>query len=278
MPTESQTIGNCTLYCGDCFEILPQFNGIDAIITDPPYGTTQCKWDVSIDWVQFWPIVGNVRKDNAVTVMFSSQPFTTHLINSNPKEFRYEIIWYKSTATGFLDANHKPLKSHENICIFIKSGQVRAATYNPQMILSEKYYKKGPNKHTDLYGKFKMIPSTSDKRYPTSVVTHLVYTERCISTKTHRDTLHPTQKPVGLKQWLVNTYSNEGETVLDPFMGSGTTGVACVKTGRRFVGIELQRKYFDIACRRIEQAVRDNDGMFPEVRATVEQKELFETK
>jgi len=259
----TKTIGDCTLILGDCFSSPPFPVEANAIITDPPYGTTQLHWDKPIILTEFWRLIRSKRVSNAPTVVFSSQPFTTTLINSNMEEFRYEIIWNKSIASGFLDANKKPLKAHENICVFIATGFVNSSTYNPQMVSSSRYHVRGGNRRCDHYGKFKVQTSTSNERYPRSVIAFNSSSEHCNSRiKKHTDT-HPTQKPVSLMQWLIKTYSNEGDIVFDPFMGSGSTGVACVNTGRRFIGVEKDPNYFDIACWRIEQAVNKN-SLFPE--------------
>jgi len=269
----TETFENIALYCGDCFEVLPTLGNIDAIITDPPYGTTSLAWDTCVDLNALWNEIDKIRKDNAVAVMFSAQPFTTELINSNRKEFRYEIIWKKTTAVGFLDANLRPLRAHENILIFTKSGMFKKSTYNPQKTEGTFYRKKNSEHRCRIYNHHAGIEKAGTTRFPQSVIEYQGDKERFNSRQKNKD-LHPTQKPFELMQWLVNTYSNAGDVVLDPFMGSGSTGVACIKTGRKFIGVEMDENYFDTACRRIEQAIKDNERMFPEIRPVFEQKTL----
>jgi site-specific DNA-methyltransferase (adenine-specific) len=234
--------GMIDLRLGDCLEILPTLadKSVDAIITDLPYGTTACKWDVVIPFAPMWEQVKRLCKGAFVTT--ASQPFTSALVMSNPEWFRYEAIWAKSKATGHLDANRKFLKAHENICIFSRNGH----TYNPQMIKGARHHRgqKAQSKQTEVYGKFKFDLYYSDEYFPQSV----------ISTNVQERAIHPTQKPVALYEYLIKTYTNPGDTVLDFCMGSGTTGVACVRLNRNFIGIELRPDYFEVAQRRISGA------------------------
>jgi site-specific DNA-methyltransferase (adenine-specific) len=236
-------VSNATLHLGDCLNILPTLPDkcADAIITDLPYGTTACKWDVIIPLEPMWEQVKRICKGVFVTT--ASQPFTSVLVGSNLEWFRYELIWDKSLSTGFLDANRKPMKRHENLVVFSRNGH----TYNPQK-QPGKPYKKGATKQTPIYGEFVPTARTNltGERFPTSIID--------ISNANRNKDGHPTQKPVALYEYLIKTYTNAGDTVLDFCMGSGTTGVACVKTGRNFIGIEKERNYFEIAQKRIAEA------------------------
>jgi len=210
------------------------------ILCDLPYGTTACKWDTVIPFEPLWAQYRRVAKRNAAIVLTASQPFTTALIASNMREFRYSWVWEKNKATGHLNANRLPLRAHEDVCVF---GSPR---YLPVMGEGAAYsnsHKAGDS--GDCYGK--VAESRRDNvttRYPRSVVRFPVEARP----------QHPTQKPVALMEYLIRTYTNEGETVLDNCMGSGTTGVACVNTGRNFIGIEQDDKYFAIAKQRIEES------------------------
>ncbi|MBV9467646.1 MAG: site-specific DNA-methyltransferase [Abitibacteriaceae bacterium] len=236
----------CKLWQGDCFQLMGkiQDKSVDAVISDPPYGTTDLFWDTKIDLLRFWQEIERVCKDTAVIVLFSQQPFTTDLINSQRKWFRYEIIWHKSLAVGWLSANHRPLRAHENILVFARRFQ--GSTYNPQ---KEQGYKPYVSKHTGSvahYGRQRDWPSVSrsigGERYPRSV---LHFSNGGYTRANPR--LHPTQKPLALLEWLVRSYTNPGDVVLDPFMGSGSTDEACLKQQRWFVGIETEPEYFHLA-------------------------------
>ena len=233
------------LYNGDCLEIMDRLieEGVkvDCVITDLPYGiTARNKWDNIIPLNIMWEKLNNLVKENGTVALFCSQPFTTKLINSNLNSFKYEWIWEKNNSTGFMNANKIPLRKHENIAIFYK----KQCTYNPQgLIPYNKINKRGKvglnyndvnsNKYIQKY-----------TNYPTQILKFSYDKER----------LHPTQKPVALLEYLTKTYTNENETVLDFTMGSGSTGVACMNTNRKFIGIELDNNYFDIASKRIEEA------------------------
>ena len=182
-----------------------------------------------------------IIKDNSVIVLFSQMPFTAELVHSNLKLFRYEWIWEKDNGTGFLNAKKMPLKKHENILVFYK----KLPTYNPQMRTGFKPYKCKQGRHSTNYGLYEQghITESNGERYPIDII------------EFKKDTgLHPTQKPVALLEYLIKTYTNEGDVVLDNCMGSGSTGVACVNTGRNFIGIELSEEYYNIAVRRINEA------------------------
>lgn len=243
------------LWCGDALEVLPTLGAgsVDAVIVDPPYGTTACAWDSVIPFAPMWTQIKRLVKPRAAVVMFGSQPFTSALIMSNPAWFKYCWIWKKSKATAFLDARIKPLKEHEDVIVFSNDG---TTTYNPQME-SGKIHVRNPlgGKTTEVYGSFTKSPSVSNEFFPRSIISfkNAYYTDG--------EQVHPTQKPVDLLAYLVRTYTNPGDTVLDFTMGSGTTGVAAIKERRRFIGIEISPDYFQIAHRRIEDASRAVRGL-----------------
>lgn len=233
---------------GDCLEEMKKIpdGSVDMILTDPPYGTTACKWDSIIPLEPMWAQLKRIIKKNGAIVMTASQPFTTTLISSNMKMFKYELIWNKKHGKAPGVAKYRPMPSHENIIVFGPPKNV----YNPQMTKGEPYTdirtsnSRKSNEHKFGYGKGFSIKNLGT-RYPLSVL------EIPTAPKAGQ---HPTQKPVALMEYLIKTYTNEGETVLDFTMGSGTTGVACARAGRRFIGIELDPEYFKIALGRIAQA------------------------
>ena len=232
---------------GDCLELMKNIpdKSVDMILCDLPFGTTMNKWDKVINLQLIFDEYKRLVKVGSVIALFSQQPFTTDLINANRKQFRYEWIWQKSQGTGFLNANRMPLKIHENILIFYD----KLPTYNPQFEKGKKHSRGNPGASSDNYGKFERIcGNKSDYYYPVDV----------IKFSKSADKLHPTQKPVDLLEYLIKTYTNEGETVLDNCMGSGSTGVACANTNRGFIGIELDEHYFDIAKKRIQDALSGN--------------------
>ena len=242
--TDHVIVGNATLYLGDCLEVMAMLPdaSIDMILCDLPYGTTACKWDTVIPFEPLWAQYRRVAKRNAAIVLTASQPFTTALISSNMREFRYCWVWDKTKGGNFALARKQPMKSHEDVCVFYAAQP----TYNPEMETRGAVRKKGGGKASDNFG---IVPAVSynNTYYPKSIIQ--------FSTGSRIDHHHPTQKPVALMEYLIRTYTNEGEVVLDNCMGSGTTGVACVNTGRRIIGIEREPNYFDIACRRIEDAL-----------------------
>jgi site-specific DNA-methyltransferase (adenine-specific) len=216
---------------------------IDMILCDLPYGTTNCQWDSVIPFEPLWAEYKRISKQGAAIVLTSAQPFTSALVLSNPKWFRYDLIWDKVKGTGFLNAKHRPMRNHEVICVFSNAK----STYNPQMSFghNRKVSRRGKQHQTDVYGEMnKDYTYDSTERYPRSIIT--------ISTDTQNSSLHPTQKPVELFEYLVRTYTNPGETVLDNCMGSGTTAIACIKTGRNFIGFELDAEYCRVANERIK--------------------------
>lgn len=232
------------LFRGDCLELLRLIpdGSVDLVLCDLPYGTTQNKWDSVIPFGPLWDEYRRVAKPDGAVVLTASQPFTTDLINSNREEFRYEIIWDKTKGGNFLLAKKQPMKSHENVLVFYR----KQPTYNPQMVERGKVRKKGGGRASDNFGVAPTV-SYNNTYYPNSIVE--------FSTGSRVDQHHPTQKPVALMEYLIRTYTNEGDTVLDNTMGSGTTGVACANTGRRFIGMERDPTYFEIAQRRIGEAV-----------------------
>ena len=244
-----ETIGNATLYLGDCLEVMQSipFGSVDMILCDLPYGTTACKWDVVIPFAPLWAEYRRVCKKNAAIVLTASQPFTSALVMSNVKEFRYAWVWQKEQGIGFANANKMPMKEHEDVLCFYRA----LPTYNPQGLKPCNIKK--DRKATDVgeYMGSNGVANTSYTQTFTNYPKTVLFFPRSDKGK-----LHPTQKPVALFEYLIRTYTNEGETVMDNCMGSGTTGVACANTGRRFIGIEKEVKYFDTAYRRIEDAQR----------------------
>lgn len=231
------------IHLGDCFDILPQIemNSIDLVLADIPYGTTQCKWDSVLDLQRMWSELYRVAKPKAAVVLFSAQPFTSVLVASNLKHWRTEWIWEKGNATGFLNAKKQPLRAHENIQVFYRQQPV----YNPQMTDGhERKTSKRKIVGSDCYGQAdNEVVYDSTTRCPRDV--------QKFSSDKQKSKLHPTQKPVALLQYLIETYSNPGEMVLDFTMGSGSTGVACQKSARNFVGIEKDPEIFKVAKQRL---------------------------
>lgn len=245
---------------GDCLELLQNIpdKSIDMILTDPPYGTTACKWDIVIPFAPMWEQLNRIIKDNGAILLFSAQPFTTDLICSNRKNFRYEIIWQKTNAQGFLNANKMPLRAHENILVFYK----KLPTYNPiKTSVNRKDIGSVRQANAMRSQQYRTIKNGSiwvetGLRYPTDVIKFSNWNGALFG-KNVRHIKHATAKPVDLLEYLIKTYTLENETVLDFTMGSGSTGVACVNTNRDFIGIELDDNYFSIAKDRIEAAQKE---------------------
>ena len=244
---------------GDCLELMKniQDKSIDLILCDLPYSQTHNEWDTIIPFDKLWEQYNRIIKDNGVILLFSANFFTGQVIMSNPKLFRYILIWNKVRTTGFLNANRMPLRQHEDICVFYK----KLPTYNPQMVSGgepshsrgKRYENKGKiQDEGKIYGKYNHIDNTTcnktNLKYPTSIIT--------ISNKV-QENLHPTQKPVELLEYLIKTYSNENDIVLDNCMGSGSTIIACINTSRNYIGIEKEEKYFKIAEDRINQRLKE---------------------
>lgn len=234
-------IERCRLWQGDCLELMKDIpsGSIDLVLTDPPYGTTACKWDSVIPFEPMWEQLNRIIKPNGAICLFGSEPFSSALRMSNIKSFKYDWIWQKSNVMGFLNAKKRPLKETENISVF------NSKIYYPQGLEINEKGKNGRGKQTETLGKYEPINKSEYKNYPRTI----------LQFKSERG-FHPTQKPIALIEYLIKTYTNEGETVLDFTMGSGSTGVACINTNRRFIGIELDEGYFNIAKQRIDEAIK----------------------
>lgn len=239
------------LWQGDCLELMNNIpdKSIDLILTNLPYGqTARNKWDEIILFEPLWEQYLRVAKDNAAIILFANGMFTAKLMMSNPKIWRYNLIWQTTQPTGFLNARKMPLRDHEDICVFYR----KPPTYNPQMTdgHARKVSKAAHHvtaKETDVYGEYNFVDYDSTKRYPKSVWT--------FAKDTQKNALHPTQKPLLLIEELIKTYSNPGNLVLDSCMGSGTTGVATKNLGRRFIGIEKDELIYETARERIVRVI-----------------------
>ena len=240
---------NTQLFNGDCLVEMAKIpNGsVDMVMADLPYGTTACKWDSVVPFEPLWYEYRRVCKPNAAIVLTASQPFTSALVMSNVGMFKYCWVWDKANSTGFLNAKKQPLRQTEDICVFYREQ----CTYKPEMeVRGKPRVKGGYNKPggSDNYGDFHDVKSVNNEYYPTNLLR--------ISNANRAEKIHPTQKPVALMEYLIRTYTLPGETVLDNTMGSGTTGVACMNTGRNFIGIERDPEYFAIAQMRL--ALKDS--------------------
>ena len=236
---------------GDCLKLMQDIpdKSIDMILCDLPYGTTRNKWDSTIDLDKLWQQYNRVIKDNGAITLFAQTPFDKVLGSSNLKMLKYEWIWVKDNATGFLNSKKMPLKIHENILIFYKS----LPTYNPQMRTGFKPYKckqghgSSSWNYDENFGGH--ITESNGERYPIDI----------IKFNRDKDKLHKTQKPVPLLEYLIKTYTNEGDLVLDNCMGSGSTGVACINTNRNFIGMELNEEFFTISKQRIDDSLKEKE-------------------
>lgn len=235
-----------TLYCANYEEILPKLaaDSFDCLLTDPPYGNTELAWDKSIDWSFFWNEAHRLCRPNAPLVLFACGKFVNKLINTNPKHYRYDLIWEKDKSVGFLDANRKPLRAHESILFFSKL--FRGSTYNPQMTEGKMHVRsKGICKAAHYSTPTKVMPGIRTNLFhPRSVLRF---------SKGPAKSLHPTQKPLDLMKWLILTYTNRNDRILEPFAGSGSTLVAAAYHGREAIGIEQNMAYCDTIARRLEQ-------------------------
>ncbi|WP_436858622.1 DNA-methyltransferase [Citrobacter tructae] len=232
-----------SLHNEDCFDVFPRLSSstVDLVCADIPYGTTQCRWDSVLDLQWMWRELYRITKPAAAIVLFSAQPFTSVLVASNLQHWRTEWIWEKGNATGFLNAKKQPLRAHENIEVFYRCQP----TYNPQFTHGhERKTSRRKTVNSECYGKaLTLTKYDSTSRYPRDV--------QFFSSDKQAGNYHPTQKPLALVKYLIETYSNRGDTVLDFTMGSGTAGVACQQSGRKFIGIEKDANIFKTACQRM---------------------------
>lgn len=236
-------------YNMDCLDGMKLIDSgtVDMILTDMPYGITQCKWDKAVPLDLFWEQAKRIIKDNGAIVMTAKQPFTTDLISSNREWYRYNLVWVKNISTGFYNANVMPLQTHEDICVFYK----HKPTYNPQKETGfERKVSKASSKRkcqsAEIYNKSICVKDyDSTERYPIS----LLYFE----SDKHKNALYPTQKPVALFEYLIRTFTDKGNLVVDCFGGSNTTGIACMHTQRNYIGFEKEKKYFDIGTDRAKR-------------------------
>lgn len=238
------------IYNEDCLVGMQKIDdkSIDMILCDLPYGTTACSWDTIIPFDKLWEQYERIVKDNGAIVLTASQPFTSHLIISNPNLFKYCWVWKKNKPMGFLQANYRPLKEHEDVCIFSKGNATPKANnimvYNPQgLILTNKKKIRKPGMG---------IGSDRESQLGEYVSKGTNYPRSILEFDCESSTFHPTQKPVSLFEYLIKTYTNENELILDNCMGSATTAIACLNTNRNFIGFENNQKYFDLATKRIE--------------------------
>lgn len=235
------------LFNEDCAKVLQSLpsNSVDLVACDPPYGVLNKRnpaacWDSTIDMAEIWGELHRVCKEDAAIVLFGQGFFSAQLIMSNPKNYRYTLIWDKvNRPTGFLNANRRPLQRHEDLLVFYK----RQPTYNPQFTIGKPNHNRKSGGKSNIYGSYKAVAKQpTNQKSPVSILR---------VEKEHLSKFHPTQKPIKLMEWIVQTYSNEGDVVLDFCMGSGSTGVACMNTGRSFIGIELDADFFETAKKRI---------------------------
>ena len=239
----------------DCLEGMKYIEdkSIDMILCDLPYGTTQNKWDSVIPLDKLWEQYERIIKDNGMICLTCCEPFTNQLINNKPKKFKYyDLVWDKISTTGFLNAKRQPLRRHEQILCFYK----KQTTYNPIMEIRGKprnkdSYNKKQGNGDMCYGRFKNVKNFNNTYYPTSIIQ--------ISNAYQKEKIHPTQKPVALFEYLIKTYTNENELVLDNCGGSGSTYIACINTNRNYIGFELNKEYYEIAKNRINKHIIDNN-------------------
>ena len=239
------------IYNEDCLEGMKRIpdKSIDMILCDLPYGTTRCKWDTVIPFEPLWEQYERVIKDNGAIVLFGSQPFTTVLINSNLKHFKYNWYWNKTKPSGHLNAKKQPMRAVEEICVFYKSQ----CTYNPQGLTYGKFNNNRPSRENKVdgeytFGKEKNFGISNAKGYPKNILEY---------SNSNNNLLHPTQKPLALCEYLIKTYTNENELVLDNCIGSGTTAIACINTNRNYIGFEIDEGYCNIANERIARALAE---------------------
>lgn len=244
---------------GDCLEVLPKLKSedikVNAVIADIPYSITANKWDISIPFDKMWSsLYPLIHRDTAI-VLFGTEPFASKLRLSNEKDYLYDWIWEKPNGANFLQVKYRPFKVHEHIIVF---SQVRKPIYNPQFTKGEPYKKRSGERQSSNFRSFKPrynIDNPTGKRYPRSIQKF----DNCKRGNMYQKSsnLHPTEKPIELMEYLVKTYSNEGDTVLDFTMGCGSTALACIKNNRQFIGIELDETYFKSSVNRVYEAVND---------------------
>ncbi|MHC1739715.1 MAG: site-specific DNA-methyltransferase [Anaerolineaceae bacterium] len=239
-----EIIGGATLYQGDCLEIMPEIaaGSVDLILADLPYGVTACEWDKILPFEKLWPAYERLLKPNGAVVLTASQPFTTKLISSKMDWYRMELIWKKNTVTGFMNVKHQPLKNHENVIVFSPVKTTKMA-YHPQGLIAVNRTRK-ITKCRIYNQQAKGTRQVNFTHYPRTVMEFDSETE-------HR---HPTQKPVAMLAYLINTFSDPGAVVLDNTMGVGSTGVAALQVGRSFIGIEIGEEYYQWAVERIKKS------------------------
>src|SRR5574344_501842 len=240
---------------GDCLELMKEIpdKSIDMILCDLPYGTTACKWDEVIPFEPLWEQYNRIIKDNGAIILFGTEPFSSELRLSNKSDYKYDIYWVKEKPTNFMQVKKRVGKLTENICVFYK----KQCTYNPQMVKHNG--KKVTNKPSERNAKFKSVVASDSPTLSIKPYEDTGYRYPCDILNINREklgsTVHPTQKPVELLEWLIKTYTNEGEVILDNCMGSGSTGVACINTNRKFIGMELDEHYFNVAKDRIQNNI-----------------------
>ena len=244
-----------TIYNEDCLEGMKRIpdGSVDMILCDLPYGTTACKWDAIIPFEPLWEQYERIIKDNGAIVLTASQPFTSALVMSNPKLFRHSWVWNKRYSANYPQAKNQPMKIHEDIVVFSK----KRANYTPVMTKRDIPIKKGANKGAEVFhsglDRKDYVGKIYDEKYPESII--------LFPTRQEGKKIHPTQKPVALFEYLIKTYTNENETVLDNCMGSGTTAIACINTNRNYIGFEMDEEYYKASLERIEKHKKSIDTL-----------------
>ena len=234
---------------GECIEEMKKIEkeSIDMILCDLPYGTTQCSWDSIIPFKELWEQYERIIKLNGAIVLTAAQPFTSSLVMSNIKLFRYSLVWEKSKSTGYLNSKKMPMRAHEDILVFYK----KLPTYNPQMVQGTPYDKGIAHRPTEVYSEQKgqiHVKNENGLRYPRSV-------QYFKTAESEGKVYHPTQKPISMFEWLIKTYSNENDMILDNCLGAGTTAIAALRTNRKYIGIEINQEYYDISNERLKQEI-----------------------
>jgi DNA modification methylase len=233
------------LILGECIEEMRKFEkeSIDMILCDLPYGTTQCSWDSVIPFKDLWEQYERIIKLNGAIILTAAQPFTSNLVMSNIKLFRYSLVWEKSKSTGYLNSKKMPMRAHEDILVFYKKLPV----YNPQMVQGTPYDKGTAHRPTQVYREQKgqiHVKNENGLRYPRSV-------QYFKTAESEGKVYHPTQKPIAMFEWLIKTYSNENDVILDNCLGAGTTAIAALRTNRKYIGIEINEEYYNISVERL---------------------------